>query len=90
MTKKKKKKVTGTLTKQYVTQKMFDDIDEDTQKTVRIVPEDKAFEYYDASSLLMVPTYNRAQRRSLLRVLRHAPGKIKLRAIKDKTKKRRK
>ena len=78
----------STRTKQYVTQKMFDEVDEDTQKELRIVPEEKLFEHYDGSSLAMVPTFNRKQRRTLLRVLRHAPGKMKVRKIKDSNKKK--
>jgi hypothetical protein len=72
-------------TKMYVTQKMYDDVEEDVQKEVRIVPE-HAFEADEGNALLMVPTFNRKQRRTLLRAMRLAEGKKKVRAIKDRVK----
>ena len=76
-------------TKPYITQKMFDDLDEEKQEYFRVAPDSEAFMEGGENTLLMVPTYNRKQRRTLLRAMRHAPGKIKVRAIKEANKKKR-
>jgi len=76
-------------TKPYITKKMYDDLDEDKQQYFRIAPDSEAFMEGGENTLLMVPTFNRKQRRTLLRAMRQAPGKIKVRTIKEANNKKR-